>query len=358
MPLKDLNTSAETLPMGAPVAGTARVDSFGFDEQVREVTRAERKPVQTPACPVCGDTCAVPIYALNRLPYRVVTCNGCGLGRLYPPPDRKTIAGFYRPDYYGTAGAKFRPFVETMVRLAGARHVRSLTQAVPRGARVLDVGCGRGVLLSALADRGFEVHGFEISEAAAAGADPRASIRIADDLREVRYPDGYFDEVIIWHVLEHLPEPRETLCEIRRIIRDGGRLAVAVPNFSSAQARWAGAAWFHLDAPRHLFHFPLPALERLIEQCGFAPTSIHHFSLRQNPFGWVQSYLNRDASLPRNGLYHMLKNERRDGELFAAATRRRQWTAYYIGMPIALGLSVVDAVMRRGASVYIRAVAR
>jgi SAM-dependent methyltransferase len=356
--LKNLNASDETLPMGAPTPGTARVESLGFDEQVRELAPAEIEPVQTPACPVCGATCAIPIYALKRLPYRIAICDGCGLGRLHPPPARAAITGFYQPDYYGTAGTKFRPFVERMVRLAGSSHVRSLTEGLPRGARVLDVGCGRGVLLSALANRGFEVYGFEISEAAAVGADLRASIRIADDLREVGYPDGHFDEVIVWHVLEHLPEPRETLCEIRRIIRDGGRLAVAVPNFSSFQARWARAAWFHLDAPRHLFHFPLPALERLIEQCGFAPMSVHHFSLRQNPFGWVQSYLNRDASVPRNLLYHMLKNERHESELFDAETRRKQWAAYYIGMPIALGLSMVDAVMRQGASVYIKAVAR
>ena len=339
-------------------AGTGGDDPFTFDEQVQEIAPRDRKPVQSPTCPVCGNTQAVPVYALSRLPYRVVICGGCGLGRLHPPPSRDTIAGFYQSAYYGTAGAKFRPIVETMVRLAGARQVGSLTHGMPRDARVLDVGCGRGVLLSALADRGFEVHGFEISEAAAVGADPRASVRIADDLREVGYPDGYFDEVIVWHVLEHLLEPRETLCEIRRITRYGGRLAVAVPNLSSFQARWAGAAWFHLDAPRHLFHFPLPALERLVEQCGFGLLSVHHFSLRQNPFGWVQSYLNRDANVPRNLLYHMLKNERREGELFDAATRRKQWAAYYVGMPIAVGLSMMDAVMRQGASIYIKAVAR
>ena len=67
------------------------------------------------------------------------------------------------------------------------------------------------------------------------------------------------------------------------------RLIVAVPNFSSWQARWAGAAWFHLDLPRHLFHFPLPALRRLLEECGLACRSEHHFSLRQNPFGCALS---------------------------------------------------------------------
>ena len=149
---------------------------------------------------------------------------------------------------------------------------------------------------SALADRGLEVHGFEISEAAAAGADPRADIRVAPELDQAGYPAECFDEVIIWHVLEHVLDPRGTFREIHRILKPGGRLIVAVPNYSSLQARWSDAAWFHLDLPRHLFHFPLEGLRRLLVDTGFTPRSEHHFSLRQNPFGWVQSALNKFAS--------------------------------------------------------------
>jgi len=59
MVLKNMDTRAETLPRGAPVASAGNVDSFGFDEPVREVAPAETKPVQTPACLVCNETRAV-----------------------------------------------------------------------------------------------------------------------------------------------------------------------------------------------------------------------------------------------------------------------------------------------------------
>lgn len=270
-------------------------------------------------------------------------------------PSDAEIASYYPDAYYGDPGrAKFSGLIEWLVRLVGARHVRFFLAGLPQGARVLDVGCGRGVLLREIASRGFEAHGVELSEAAARGADPRAHIRIAPRLADAGYPDAYFDEVILWHVLEHLRDPGETLRQAHRVLRPGGRLVVAVPNFASAQARWAGPAWFHLDLPRHLHHFSLTALDRLVTQSGFLCESEHHFSLRQNPFGWIQSAMNRSTSLPRNGLYLLL--HRRDGggpALFDAAMRLELLLRGALLAPIALGLTVLEAIARTGATVHI-----
>jgi len=307
-----------------------------------------------PPCPVCDAERTRLEYALEGTPWRVGRCPGCGLGRLLPLPSEEEVRAFYPPGVYGDAGEKFTSWVELPVRLVGARHIRFLTRGLPRGARVLDVGCGRGVLLRALADRGFEVHGVELSEAAVEGADPRAEVRIAPDLAGAGYAAGSFDQVVFWHVLEHLRDPRGALAEARRLLRPGGRLVVAVPNFSSLQARWAGAAWFHLDPPRHLFHFPAAALRRLLERTGLEPEAERHFSLRQNPFGWIQSALNRRSGLPRNGAYVLL--HRRAGGAappFPAPMRRRLRLGYLAGLAPALALSAVCAALRTGATVTV-----
>ena len=128
---------------------------------------------------------------------------------------------------------------------------------------------------------------------------------------------------------------------------------VAVPNLSSIQARWAGSTWFHLDLPRHLFHFPLPGLRRLLEECRFTCQSEHHFSLRQNPFGWVQSFLNRNRSLPRNSLYTLLQRKQSEAKPFTRLIRFRLRLAYMLGMPIGLMLSVLAAMVRNGATVHV-----
>jgi 2-polyprenyl-3-methyl-5-hydroxy-6-metoxy-1,4-benzoquinol methylase len=337
---------------------TAREADAGAGLYAREIRSLSGPPIETDACLVCGAKRARPRFAAEGVASRVVVCEGCGLGRFHPVLGAQEIRAFYPDEYYGEPGAKFQPLVERVVRVVGARHIGFLSRGLPPGARVLDVGCGRGVVLGPLADRGLEVHGVEVSAAAARGADPRAEIRVAPDLRSAGYPDAFFDEVIVWHVLEHLEDPRAALKEAHRILKPGGRLIVAVPNFESWQARWSGADWFHLDLPRHLYHFPLRALRQLLGNLGFELGESHHFSLRQNPFGWIQSALNRIRSLPRNGLYTLLHQRGREAPPFSAAQRLLLLLLFAAMAPIALALSLAETLGKSGATVHVVATRR
>jgi SAM-dependent methyltransferase len=306
------------------------------------------------ACPVCGGESARPHFEIEGIASHVWVCEGCGLARLHPMLDESELAGLYPDEYYGEPGTKFQPLIERMVRAVGERHIAFLSRGLRPGARILDVGCGRGVTLGALADRGFEIHGQEISAEAARGADARAKICIAQNLVEANYDAVSFDEIIIWHVLEHLPDPRATLEEAHRILKPGGRLIVAVPNFSSLQARWSGDAWFHLDLPRHLYQFPLHALQEILVDTGFRVGPAYHFSLRQNPFGWIQSALNRIPGVPRNGLYVLLHRRGSDSEPpFGAGMRAILWLLLGVTLLPALAATVIATLARSGGSVHV-----
>ena len=325
----------------------------------REVTSISGDEMDGGRCGVCGEHRVVPRFRVQGIASPIVVCRSCGLGRFHPMLAADEIRGLYPEEYYGEPGTKFRPVIERLVRAVAARHIGFLSRGLPAGAAILDVGCGRGVLFGPLADRGFEVHGVEMNEDAIRGCDPRAHVRIARRLSQAGFEPERFDEVVIWHVLEHMPDPFDTIAECARILKRGGRLIVAVPNFSSAQARWSGPHWFHLDPPRHLYHFPYPALRRLIEDAGFEIRSSHHFSLRQNPFGWIQSGLNRFTRQPTGGLYTLLHQHGTGREVrFPVATRIGMWCGLVLGAPIAIASSVLAAWLRTGATVHVVAVRR
>ena len=324
-----------------------------YERTVEPLDPSTQATVRTGPCPVCSGFEARPRFRVAGLDAPVVVCAQCGLGRFDPMPPPDVVRALYPDEYYGEPGRKFQPLIEGLVRLVGARHIGFLSRDLAPGARVLDVGCGRGVLLSSLADRGFEICGTELSAEAVRGADERAEIRIASRLQDADFDAESFDQVIIWHVFEHLDDPRGTLTEILRILKPGGRLVIAVPNFGSAQARWTGGAWFHLDLPRHLYHFPASALRSLLTQLGYDVVSEHHFSLRQNPFGWIQSVLNRFGSLPRNGLYALLHRRGADRALpFDRATRF--WLRFWlvVGAPLGLLAAFLETLARSGGTVH------
>ncbi len=324
-----------------------------YDVGVEEIV-PELAGNPSPACPVCRDIGSRPRFRIEGLESVIRECPRCELGWMDPLPPPELLASFYPSHYYGEDGSKFRGGIEPVLRLVGSRRLRFITSHLPRGAAVLDVGCGRGVLLGELANRGYRVFGTERSPDAARGADPRAEIRFGETLRDAAFDADFFDQVIIWHVFEHLPDPIETLREVHRILKPGGSVIIAVPNFSSWQARWSGADWFHLDPPRHLYHFSTDSLTRLLDQCGFVLKSWHHFSLRQNPFGWVQSFLNRVCREPRNSLYSwLLQGGREAGVRTPVGRRIRHLLEFFVGMPPATLLEVVAAAFRRGATVHL-----
>lgn len=111
-----------------------------------------------------------------------------------------------------------------------ARFTDTLRPSRP-GGRVLDIGCGVGQAVAALAKEGFEAHGVDVASAnidRARVGNPRCLLY---DGRRLPYRDGTFDTVGALNVLEHVQDPESFVAEAVRVCMPGGRLVLSSPNF-------------------------------------------------------------------------------------------------------------------------------
>jgi len=315
-------------------------------------------------CPGCGSEDTGPGIPAKGLPpeppvFELRRCGACGLGWTSPALPDGEIGAWYPPGYYGAENRRFHWTLELLVRLFRYRRARVIRRRV-RPDRVLDVGCGRGAILGYLRSFGYAVQGVELNEHAAWHARNRLGIDVhIGQVADAPLENGSFAAVIFWHTLEHFSEPFKALDRARALLKPGGLLAVAVPNSESLQARWTGSSWFHLDIPRHYTHFGRRSLERALSERGLEIVQTDHFSLEQNPYGWIQSLLNL-LGLEFNLLYDWLKDPTSRMRPLREFPAQSLFTALLLPVlvPLSIGLTLLEAALRRGGTVEVYAIKR
>ena len=232
-------------------------------------------------CLLCGESGATPLFTATDRLYRttarqftVVRCDACGLIRLAPQPKPEELRRYYPENYWfapdETAAGRWE---EAYRRLVLRDHVAFVSGALGHtraGGPLLDVGCGGGLFLGMMRQRGFRVAGLDISADAAAIAWRRQQVpSVCAVLESSPLRPQSFAGVTMFHVLEHLRDPRAHLIAVHQALQPDGRLVVQVPNAASWQFRLLGRRWNGVDVPRHLFDFRDGDVVRLVESCGF-----------------------------------------------------------------------------------------
>ncbi len=309
-----------------------------------------------PRCPACGHGAPEEAFAAHEPGFRILRCPDCGLGRTWPAVPEDKIGGWYPESYYGRGNVRFNALFERLIRLFRRRRAAVIYNRVPRGP-VLDVGCGRGFLLSFLRERGYEPHGVEFSDTAARHARETLKLPVAvEDFASSPIEHGRYNAIIFWHSLEHFSNPVGAVARAAEALKPGGVLAVAVPNFGSFQARLFGPKWFHLDVPRHYFHFTEKSLEAILARHRLRVVQLDHFSFEQNPYGTLQSLYNA-LGFRFNLLYTLLKDpSARVDEL----THYPFQTAAVVALlplllTLALALAPLEALARSGGTMELYA---
>lgn len=247
------------------------------------------------------------VFALRR-------CQNCDAAQTEPVP--RDLGPFYPPRYRNFGGLTAR-VLESLYLV----RVRRWTRDFGRPGTALELGCGEGVMLAALRSHGWRVVGTERSTDAALAASRLHELPVFVGGLDAIGPTSRFELIIMFHVLEHLADPAATLKQCAALLSPRGRLVIGVPNRSSWQARVFGPRWFHLDVPRHLYHFSPRSITAALAASGLVQVGLSFASPEHDPYGWVQSTLN---SLP---------------------FRQNELTRILMGMPRPRRSRIADAVM-------------
>jgi len=314
------------------------------------------KPITSdkPACRFCGCTelheTIGPIFRCGAY-YSVLYCRRCSIGMTWPQPDVATLEELYAPGQYRVDGGK--RFIAP-VELLFEQHKKGLIPRFSSNMKpgsMLDVGCGSGFLASLFAQAGWTVTGVEFNDETAVHARETYNISVVTD---ISYVTGYFDLIVVNHVLEHHFEPELLLKECLRLLNPAGRLIVAVPNFSSFQSRIGSKNWFHLDFPTHLYHFTDQGLVNLLIKSGFTVINRSNADWVQNFYGWLQTLLNL-VGLDHNALYNFLRMKHRAKKWPSAAIILSLFSCLW-AIPTSLLGMFVERLFRTGGVIRCTAV--
>jgi 2-polyprenyl-3-methyl-5-hydroxy-6-metoxy-1,4-benzoquinol methylase len=142
------------------------------------------------------------------------------------------------------------------------------------GARLLDIGCGSGLFLSRMRDLGWQVEGNDLDPLAVAAAQAKGLCVRSGDLLDQNYPDACFSAVTMSHVIEHVYDPVKLLKEVRRVLKQHGKVVLLTPNTLSLGHRYFRQDWRGLEVPRHIYLFNSENIRQIFFRAGFSQVKV------------------------------------------------------------------------------------
>jgi 2-polyprenyl-3-methyl-5-hydroxy-6-metoxy-1,4-benzoquinol methylase len=284
------------------------------------------------ACRLCGGPTrpAFRTEDVNRRlsdeQFQYVRCERCGTLTLANVPPE--LGAYYPSDYYRVPASR-----EALLAAGeeAEREKLALIQPFVETGRLLEVGPAVGAFVAVSQDAGYTVEAIEMDELCCRFLETELGVPTicSDDPAAVLATSWPFDVIVLWQVIEHVPDPAGLIAAAAAAISPGGVLAVSAPNPEALQFRVFGRRWTHIDAPRHLALMPLDALAELGARHGLdvvLQTTSDPSAVGWNRFGW------------RESLAGLVKSQ-------------RAWTALRIlGSVLARVLAPIERRRRRGAT--------
>jgi 2-polyprenyl-3-methyl-5-hydroxy-6-metoxy-1,4-benzoquinol methylase len=228
------------------------------------------------SCNLCGaDNCRVVFPAGVAQRSRIVKCNICGL--MYANPRANVLdylaaemADPVNTEKHANEHTHHRSIKESLQIQDFGLTKRLLAELHPRRGELLEIGSGLGYLLEFFRDDGWNVRGVEPDIGLARFASKVLKLDILPGtLPKPQIPSGSLDAVLMMHVIEHVPDPLDTMIEIFRMLKPGGTLVLETPRYDSLMFKLLGRRERSVACEGHVYFFTSKTLAALAEKARF-----------------------------------------------------------------------------------------
>ncbi|HVM89463.1 MAG TPA: class I SAM-dependent methyltransferase [Puia sp.] len=238
----------------------------------------EEKVITYSLCPACGADALhkalnATDYLVSGKEFEIWQCDRCLLRFTQNVPDSRSIGKYYQSHNYISHTETNKGFVNRLYHFVRSltlgdkrRLILSVTQL--KSGRMLDIGAGTGAFVGHMQSHGWEISGIEPDEEARKKAKEIHQVNLLPPEAFADLSPDSFDVITMWHVLEHVHDLHGYLEQLKNILRPGGRIFIAVPNYACYDASFYKNFWAAYDVPRHLYHFSPEAMFQLLHKHG------------------------------------------------------------------------------------------
>ena len=243
------------------------------------------------ACPVCNSNSTkfsfkAKDHTVSGEFFEVWYCNDCTLMFTANPPKESEIGKYYAAESYishtdSNEGLINKLYHRVRVITLASKRKLVVKETGKSSGNLLDIGSGTGAFANEMNASGWKITALEPDELARKKSSELHNINALPTSNLFKLEEQ-FDAITMWHVLEHVYPLHEYIEQIKKLLKPGGKIFIAVPNYQSLDANKYSENWAAWDVPRHLYHFSPQSMRKLL--------SIHGLNLLKMKPMWFDSF--------------------------------------------------------------------